>query len=162
VGDTVVYAAHGVGKVIAHEQKRLGDTERDCLVIDLASGLRITLPLQEAAERLRAVAGKAELEDVRRTLASPPTRPGEPWTKRIKESKEKLASGRPVDLAELVRDGDRFRQAKPAELSQAERTVYLRARALLVIELCAALGVTETEAEAWIEAQTALADRNED
>jgi len=163
VGDTVVCAAHGVGRVVAREQMRLGDTERDCVVIDLASGLRITLPLQEVAERLRAVAGKAELEDIRKALASPASSRDEPWTKRIKVSKEKLATGRASDLAELVRDGDRFqRGAKSAQLSQAERTVYLRARALLVSELSAARGVTEAEAEAWIEAQIGLPDRKED
>ena len=97
VGDTVVFAGHGVGLVVALEQKRVGDTERDCLVVDLADGLRITLPLEEAADRFRAVAGKREFEDVRTTLASPTAERDEPWTKRIKESKAKLAAaGRPI------------------------------------------------------------------
>ena len=75
VGDTVVYAGHGVGLVVAHEQKRVGDMERDCVVVDLADGLRITLPLQEAAERLRAARPgvdeaqiAAYIEEVRRDL----------------------------------------------------------------------------------------------
>jgi RNA polymerase-interacting CarD/CdnL/TRCF family regulator len=105
VGDMVVCAAHGVGRVVAHEQNRVGGTERDCVVIDLAAGLRITLPLQETAARLRAVAGERELEDVRSRLASRPSRRDKPWTKRVKESKAKLAAGLASELAEVVRTG---------------------------------------------------------
>ena len=32
VGDTVVYAAHGVGRVVAREQKRVDGTKRDWLI----------------------------------------------------------------------------------------------------------------------------------
>ena len=163
VGDTVVYAGHGVGLVVAHEQKRVGDMDRDCVVVDLADGLRITLPLQEATERLRAVADKRELEDVRTTLASPAAERDEPWTKRIKESKAKLAAGRATDLAEIVRDGNRLeRTAGGARLSDGERRIYLQARTLLVRELCAARRVSEDEATTWIEAQLALPDESGD
>ena len=64
VGDTVVYAAHGVGRIVAREHKRVDGTKRDCVVVELDGELRITLPLLEAAERLRAVADERELEDV--------------------------------------------------------------------------------------------------
>jgi CarD family transcriptional regulator len=159
IGDTVVYAAHGVGRVVACEQKLVGGAQRDCVVVDLAAGLRVTLSLADAAERLRAVVDERELEDVRRTLSSAPGDRDEPWTKRIKESKSKLAAGRATDLAEIVRDGDRLERAQSgARLSHGERDVYRRARALLIDELCSARGVSEDEAEAWIEAQIALPD----
>jgi CarD family transcriptional regulator len=163
VGDTVVYAAHGIGRVVAREQKRVGGTERDCIVVDLDAGLRVTLPLADAAERLRAVAGERELDDVRRTLASAPGARIEPWTKRIKESKAKLAAGRATELAEIVRDGERLeRAAGGTRLSHGESHIYRRARALLVGEVCSARGVGEDEADAWIDAQIALLDGSED
>ena len=159
IGDTVVYAAHGVGLVVAREQKRVGGAERDCVVVDLAAGLRVTLPLADAAERLRAVVDEKELEDVRRTLSSTPGHRDAPWTKRIKESKSKLAAGRATDLAEIVRDGESLERAESgARLSHGERDIYRRARALLIDELCSARGVGQDEAEAWIEAQIALPD----
>ena len=160
VGDTVVYAAHGVGRVVAREQKRVDGTKRDCVVVELDGELRVTLPLLEAAERLRAVADERELEDVRRTLASGPSGPDAPWTKRMKESKAKLAAGRAVDLAELVRDAEGSGRA--ARLSHGERQLYLQARRLLVRELCSARGLDEDEAEAWIETQLAPSSGNGD
>ena len=159
VGDTVVYAAHGIGRVVGREQKRVGDTERDCVVVDLVTGLRVTLPLEDAAERLRAVMGARELEDVGRTLSSPPGARDEPWTKRIKVSKAKLAAGRATDLAEIVRDGERLERATGGtRLSHGESQVYRRARALLIGEVSSARGVGEDEAETWIEARLALTD----
>jgi CarD family transcriptional regulator len=161
VGDTVVYAAHGIGRVVARAQKQVGGTERDCVVLDLATGLRVTLSLEEAGERLRAVADENEIEDVRKTLVAESPALDKQWTTRIKESKAKLASGRPTELAEIVRDGSRFEEARGSQLSHVERRVYLQARELLIREISSARGLEHDEAEAWIEAQIALPDRNE-
>ena len=161
VGDTVVYAAHGVGRVVARGQNQVGETERDCVVVELATGLRVTLSVDEAGERLRQVADEKQLENVRRTLsAASPVRDSK-WTTRIKESKAKLAGGRPAELAELVRDGSRF-EADGARLSHAERRLYLQARELLIREICSARGLEQDEAEAWIEAQIAASDGDGD
>ena len=153
IGDEVVYAAHGVGRVVGREQKRVGGTVRDCIVVDLATGLRVTLSLEEASERLRRVAGKKELEDVRKTLTAASSERDDRWAARIKENQAKLASGRPTELAELVRDGSRFEQPEGSRLSHGERRVYLQARELLVREICSARGLEHDEADAWIEAQ---------
>lgn len=163
VGDTVVYAAHGLGRVVALEQLSVGATEQAGVVVDLAAGLRVTLSLDDAAGRLRPVADGAELANVSATLAArAPGRDGS-WTRRIKESKAKLASGRPADLAEIVRDGAGYeRSAVGGRLSHGERRVYLQARELLVREICCARGLDDEEADAWIDAQIASPDENED
>ena len=153
VGDKVVYAAHGVGQVVAHEQRQVGGAERECIVIDLATGLRVTLAVEEAAARLRAVADRGELEAVRKTLAAESSERDGVWTRRIKASEAKLAAGRATDLAELVRDGDRLERAQKGRLSHGERRLYLRARQLLVSELCTARGLDDAAAEAWVDAQ---------
>jgi CarD family transcriptional regulator len=161
VGDTVVYAAHGVGRVVARGQQQVGGTERDCVVVEFAAGLRVTLSLDEAGERLRPVADEKQLEQVRRTLALKTAGRDSRWTTRIKESKAKVAGGRPTDLAELVRDGSRF-EVDGARLSHVERRLYLQARELLIREICSARGLEPDEAEAWIEAQIAAPDGNGD
>ena len=146
-----MYAAHGVGQVVAHERKRVDGTDRDSVVVELVSGLRVTLSLDQATERLRPVADASEVEAVRRILSAEPRERTGQWTQRQRETKAKLAAGRPTDLAEIVRDGEPFEQA--SRLSAAERSVYLQARMLLVRELCFARDVGEDEAEAWVEAQ---------
>jgi len=156
VGEAVVYAGHGVGEVVAHERRRVDGADREFVVVELVTGLRVTLPLSQAAERLRPVADASEVEDVRRILrAAPRARTGQ-WTQRQRETKGKLAAGRITDLAEIIRDGEPFERA--ARLSHAERQAYLQARTLLARELCIARGGNEDEAEAWIEAQITAAD----
>lgn len=162
VGDTVVYAAHGIGRVVALEQQQVGETERECIVVDLATGLRVTLPLEEAGARLRTVADKNEIENVRRTLNAESSALDRQWKTRVTESKAKLASGRPTELAELVRDGSRFERMRGSQLSHGERRLYLQARELLIREISAARELEQDEAETWIEAQISSSDRNED
>jgi RNA polymerase-interacting CarD/CdnL/TRCF family regulator len=150
----VVYAAHGVGRIVAREQSLVAGNERDCVVVDLSAGLRVTLPLDVAAARLRDVLDEIQLEEVQRTLAGESSGRDGPWTRRIKESRAKLATGRATDLAELVRDGGRCgRAGSPPQLSPGERRVYRQARQLLASEICWARGVEADEADAWIEEQ---------
>jgi CarD family transcriptional regulator len=161
VGDAVVYAAHGVGLVVAREPKQVAGSECDCVVVDLAAGLRVTLSLADAGKRLRTVADERELDEVRRTLVADSSAHDKQWTRRIKESKAKLASGRPTELAEIVRDGSRFERLRGSQLSHAERRVYLQARDLLTREIASARGLQQYEAEAWIEGQLAPSGQDE-
>ena len=158
VGGAVVYAAHGVGHVVARERKLVAGVERDCLVIDLTSGLRVTLPVDAAADRLRRVLNEADLASVQKTLGGAPDGREGPWTRRIKDSKAKLARGFPLDLAELVRDGAPFEwgaEKGVPRLSSGERSVYLQARRLLVREICSARAMEHAQADTWIETQIA-------
>jgi RNA polymerase-interacting CarD/CdnL/TRCF family regulator len=157
VGHTVVYAAHGVGCVVAHDRRFVAGAERDCIVVDLGAGLRVTLSVEDAVERLRAVVDDAELASVQRTLADAPARRDGSWTRRLRDNKAKLAAGRATDLAELVRDGVPFEKGEKGlgRLSDGERRLYLQARQLLVREVSSARGIAHEEADGWIEAQLA-------
>jgi CarD family transcriptional regulator len=160
VGKTVVYAGHGVGQVVAHERKPVDGIDRDFVVVELVTGLRVTLVLEQATERLRPVADAGEVENVRRILSSEPQARSGRWTQRHNETKAKLAAGRATDLAEIIRDADPVERV--ARLSPAERHVYLQARALLVRELSLARDVAADETEAWIDAQITSADGTRD
>ena len=163
VGETVVYAAHGVGTVVARGRNIVAGTERECVVVEFEAGLRVTLSLDEAACRLRPVADRAELDLVGSTLAAQCGAHERSWTKRIKDSKAKLARGNPGDLAEIVRDGaGRERPGAADRLSDGERRVYLRARELLVREISTARRVDVDEADGWIDTQIASFDESED
>jgi RNA polymerase-interacting CarD/CdnL/TRCF family regulator len=162
VGDTVVCAPYGVGRIVALEQRHVAGARCACLVVDLAAGLRVTLPPREAARRLRSVADRAELERVGATLAAGCEERDGSWTRRIRETKAKLARGWPGDLAEIVRDGACDGSAVAVRLSDGERRVYLQARELLVREICSARGVDAGEADRWIDAQIRSLPESED
>ena len=154
VGDAVVYAAHGVGRVVAREQRDVGGATRECLIVDLVTGLRVTLPTEDAAERLRPVLSDADIEQVASVLAAEPGERERLWTKRIQTSKAKLATGGGAELAELVRDGALLeRTGNGSKLSHQERRLYVQARDLLARELAWAQGLEVEQVEAWIDAQ---------
>ena len=113
--------------------------------MDLATGLRVTLAVEDAVARLRAVAGTTELEAVHKTLGARSGRRDGSWTRRIKEDRAKLLAGRATDLAELARDGVRASAPTGDAFSHRERRVYRQARRLLVSELCSALPVASTK-----------------
>jgi CarD family transcriptional regulator, regulator of rRNA transcription len=157
VGDAVVYAAHGAGRVAAREQRTVLGVEHEVVVLELGHGLWVTLPIEQARERLRPVASEAEVQRVQQTLHEEGEPAEDSWHQRLKQGRAKLASGGPLELAELVRDGMRHqsqaRKGAAPKLSETERRLYLQARELLTREIGSARGLELVEADAWIEEQ---------
>src|SRR5262245_64646290 len=88
----------------------------------------------------------------------------EAWPKRMRQAKEMLRRGDPLDIAKIVRDGARRQQQLtasgiPFKLSAGERAVYLRARDSLSSEIGVVRGLGQREADAWIDEQLAHAGR---
>jgi CarD family transcriptional regulator len=160
VGAVVVYAAHGVGRVAAREKRMVLGAAQEVLVLELADGLSVTLPLGRARELLRPLLSKADLRRVQATLREEHTLSEDVWPKRRKDTQAKLKDGDPLGLAEVVRDCARREQRLRAkhtgsQLSPSERALYLRARRLLTGEIGLAGGLEPAEADAWIEEQLA-------
>jgi len=160
VGDAVVYAAHGAGRVAAREQRTVLGVEQEVVVLELGHGLWVTLPIEQARERLRPVASEADVQRVQQTLHEDGVANGDSWRQRLKQGQAKLASGDPLELAEVVRDGMRCNAQLPGtgstpKLSEGERRLYVQARQLLAEEIGSARGLGQAEADAWIEAQVA-------
>ena len=103
VGDLVVYASHGVGRVESTEPSR--DDVPATLTLVFDGGLRVTLPLARARDALRPLSGPDELEDVRRTLGADVSPTIEPWSSRHRTIRETVAAGGVTGLAAIVRDG---------------------------------------------------------
>ena len=110
VGDVVVYAAHGVGRVAAREKRVVLGAAQEVLVLELAGGLSVTLPVERARELLRPLLSKADLRRVQETLREDHTLSEDVWPKRRKDTQAKLKGGDPFGLAEVVRDGARREQ----------------------------------------------------
>ena len=80
------------------------------------------------------------------------------WHRRRKATQAKLTGGDPLEVAEVVRDGERRRQRSKEiggrqMLSAVDRGLYVKARQLLAGEIAVARGLDLIEADAWIEQQ---------
>lgn len=153
VGQVVVYAGHGPGRVVARERQADNPEAQEVVVLELAASLTITLPIARAHEQLRALVNEAELASVRTTLRGAPRASESVWIKRQKATREKLASGLAICLAEVISDGAHRQRGQTARLSVSERELYLKARRLLADEIGHARGIDPTQAEDWITSQ---------
>jgi RNA polymerase-interacting CarD/CdnL/TRCF family regulator len=160
VGDVVVYASHGIGRIELTHPAEGALPERITLVF--GSGLRVTLPLDRARDALRCLSGEPDLEEVRRTLRADAPPSIEPWSRRQRFAQEKLAEGRIGGLAEIVRDGLQRERRLAATSSgrsgrPTEGELYRKARALLAAEVAACRGIEPEAADAWILLQVGAA-----
>jgi len=162
VGTIVAYPPHGVGRVSKREKKVILGIEEEIVIVELGNDLSVTLPLALAQEQLRPPATEADLKKVQKALRQNSVVSDEIWSKRVQQAQEKLRSGDPLELAEIVRDGVCLFNGKattesPTKLSTSERALHLKARELLSGEIVVTRGVDQAEADAWIDEQLAAA-----
>jgi len=157
VGDWVVYAAHGSGRVTAREQRFVGGVTQEVVVIELADNLSVTLPVQRARERLRPVGSEADMQRLQQTLRKAGEINEDGWMQRLKRGQAKLTGGDLLGLAEIVRDGALRERTPGLPHSEQERQLYAKARHLLAQEIGSARSLDQDEADAWIEEQLAAA-----
>lgn len=160
VGDSVVYAAHGTGRVSARQRRSARGVEQDVVVVEFPNGLSVTLPLQQAHARLRPVLTEADVDLVQRTLRQSSESQESNWRQRLKEGHAKLAGGDPIELAEIVRDGTARERAPNLSHSEQERRLCAKARHLLAQEIASVRSQDQQEADAWIEAQLVLSEND--
>ena len=151
VGDVVVYAGHGVGRVAIRGEQTV--------VLEFAtSGLTVILPVERAFGCIRPVSTEAELVSVGQTLGGADPDVHSNWQRRLRAARAKLTGGEAVGLAEVIRDASRRDERasarnEPGRLSLTERQLYLKARQLLANEIGAARGVDPAHADEWIAEQ---------
>jgi CarD family transcriptional regulator len=160
VGDVAVYPALGAGRVAAREKRVVLGAEREVVVLALADGLSVTLPLQLAYELLRPLVSEAGLSRVQETLREDGALSGDVWVKRLRQVQAKLRGGDPLQLAEIVRDGARRERTLTAngtnsKLSISEKAFCVKARQRLSGEIGLARGLDRAEVDAWINEQLA-------
>jgi RNA polymerase-interacting CarD/CdnL/TRCF family regulator len=155
VGDLVVYASHGIGRVESLSRR----ARPPVVVLSFEGGLRVTLPLERASQVLRPLSSPEDLDDVRRTLNaidSVQATDG-PWSQRDRAQRQAVAAGTIRGLAEVVRDGiERERRmpgAKGGSAARGGQDVYAQARRLLAAEIAACTGVETAAADEWIAEQ---------
>ena len=139
VGDRIVYPMHGAGHIEGIEQQTVGGVPREyyCVCV-LGSNIRLKLPVESSGTiRLRPIIGKEEAEQVLAHFSSFTVDMDQPWGKRYKENVDRLKTGEPVEIAEVVKA--LMLRDKTAGLSIGDRQLMLTAKNIFIGELSMAL-----------------------
>ena len=142
MGDKAVHPKHGLGEVIAVEERELGGMKGEFYVLRiLDNGMRVMVPVSSPSG-LRSVMSPKEADGVLDTMRAREVAVDlQPWSRRFRAYTEMIKSGSPHEVAKVLRDMYRLKFDK--DLSFGERRLLDQAKSLLMKELAAAKGVTE-------------------
>lgn len=144
-GEYVVYPAHGVGQIVDIEKQVIGGHELELIVISFdRERMTLRVPVAKAkTSGLRRLSTKKIMESALITLKGRAKVRRAMWSRRAQEYEQKINSGDPVAIAEVVRD--LYRSSTQPEQSYSERQIYEQALERLSCEL-AAVEQIETDA----------------
>lgn len=153
VGDRVVYPHHGAAVIVKREKRKVEGKSIEYLVLQMAHGeLTLRVPVENADDvGMRPAIGAEEVEDLFELLGKKDIREPANWSRRFKNHQEKLKSGDVYQVAEVVRNLALRDQSKG--LSAGEKSMFVKARSVLVSELSFALDVSEEDALSQVEAK---------
>lgn len=147
VGDRVVYPHHGAAVIEGTEDRELLDGEKKkFFVLRMTHGdLVLKVPIEKAEEiGMRYPISVEDVEDVFEVLGKKDVREPTNWSRRFKNHQEKLKSGDVYQVAEVVRNLA-LREADKG-LSAGEKSMFVKARQVLVSELAFSLNISEDDA----------------
>ena len=149
--ELVVYPSHGVGKIIGIEEQEIGGDKLELYVVSFEKEKMILrVPLNKADHAgMRRLSTKDELGPVVTTLKGRAKIKRTMWSRRAQEYSEKLNSGDPVKIAEVLRD--LHRADDQPEQSYSERQLYEAALDRLAREFAAVEKIDQDVAEQRIE-----------
>ena len=156
VHDLAVHPSHGVGEVVAIEQKTIGGgAPTEFYVLLVQGGSKVIVPVKSAqALGLRQIMTSNEADAILDTIRSKEVAVKvEPWSRRFRIYQEMVKSKSLHEVAKVMRDMHRLRGSK--NLSFGEQNLLDKAKGLLLRELSLAKRVTEAELEGQLEAALA-------
>jgi CarD family transcriptional regulator len=150
-GDTVVHPEHGAAVIEDLRERDFLGEKKKYFVLRLAYGdLTLMVPADNTqAVGLRKVVARAEVKKVLAVLREDESKMASNWSRRFKNNIEKLHSGDPYQVAEVVRNLSI--RDKDKGLSAGEKRMLAKARQILVSELVFAMDASEEEADQMID-----------
>lgn len=145
-GDYVVYPAHGVGKVADISKQKIAGSELELIVVNFAKDkMTLRIPMVKAENvGLRKISEASTMNDALNVLKGKAKVKKIMWSRRAQEYENKINSGNPVAIAEVVRD--LYRNENLAEQSYSERQIYEQALDRLANEVAVCDNITSEEA----------------
>ena len=151
VGDKVVYPMHGAGLVEKIEDRQILGETRAYYIIRIKSGnMQVMVPVRGAEDiGLRYVVDPKEFDEIYKVLGSESTPMDENWNRRNRDNMEKLKTGDPEQVAEVIRNLVRVDRVK--KLSTSEKKLLNTAKQILCSEMTMVLNVNDSAALALID-----------
>lgn len=152
VGDYVVYPTHGVGQVQEIVEETIAGMNIEFLVIKFAKNrMTLKIPVDRIeVSGLRKLSSEYEIKKAIDIMKTAPQQKRIVWAKRAQEYEEKINSGDPMIVAEVVRD--LYKRSDRLEQSFSERQIYEQALSRLADEYAVIYGLPSDDAIAKIEA----------
>jgi CarD family transcriptional regulator len=146
VGSWVVYPSHGVGKLEKIEKFQVNEEEIEFFVVSFPKNkLVLKLPVAKAVKAgLRKVTDKRDIQSVFDILSQKTKKRRLVWSKRAQEYENKINSGDPKAIAEVVRE--LYREGKETAQSFSERQIYQNALERLAREISVIEDIGESDA----------------
>ncbi len=134
-GDKAYFAAQGVGVIRKVETREIGGTSQDFYIVQvISSGAKLMIPTSGAVKAgMRDLIDDKEIRKVYRILKTPRKVNQTTWNRRFREYNEKLRTGSPAEIAEVLRDLYTLQYNK--DLSFGEKEMLEKARSLIVEEI---------------------------
>ncbi len=145
-GDRVVYPHHGAAVIEKKESREAFGRKTEYLVLRMAHGeMTLAVPVDKVDDvGMRWPISGDDVDDLFDVLKKRDVREPANWSRRFKNHQEKLKSGDVYQVAEVVRN--LALRDREKGLSAGEKTLYQKARSVLVSELSFALDVSEDDA----------------
>ena len=150
-GDFVVYPAHGVGKVSDISKQKIAGSELELIVVNFDKDkMTLRIPMAKADTiGLRKISGADTMSEAVSVLKGKAKVKKIMWSRRAQEQRaqeyeNKINSGNPVAIAEVVRD--LYRNENLAEQSYSERQIYEQALGRLASEYAVCNNISTDEA----------------
>ena len=151
VGDRVVYPMHGAGLIEKIEDRQiLGETRAYYIIRIKGGNMQVMVPVRGAEDiGLRYVVDPKEFDEIYKVLGSESTPMDENWNRRNRDNMEKLKTGDPEQVAEVIRNLVRVDRVK--KLSTGEKKLLNTAKQILCSEMTMVLNVNDSAALALID-----------
>ncbi len=151
VGDFVVYPTHGVGQVIEIGKQTFGGQEIELVVIRFEKNrMTLRVPTEKIEiSGLRKISSKKKMDEIVDLIKDSPQVKRVMWSRRAQIYEDKINSGNPEEVGEVVRD--LYRNYNKVEQSFSERQIYQKALERLANEYAVINKVTEDRAVEKIE-----------
>lgn len=152
IGQLAVYPAHGVGVIESIQEKDLSGAPQKFYVMRLLDNdMIIMIPTRNARTiGLRDVIDGSAVPEVYEILRHrPPRINNQTWNRRYRDYMEKIKTGSPFRVAEVLRDLTLLKAEK--DLSFGERKMLDTAKNLLIKELSLVNNTKEDEIEAHLQ-----------